>query len=68
MEYVRDRGEHADVPIESIRKTFKEVYAHLDMVETKGTLSEGSQDADFEAELEEEAKSRAANGSQRSPG
>jgi hypothetical protein len=63
MEYVRDRGEHADVPLASIQKTFAEVYAHLEMGGTQGTPAESSQGADFEAELEEEARSRADSGS-----
>ncbi len=68
MEYVRDRGEHADVPLAAMQETFAEVYAHLDMAGTQGAPAEGSRGADFEAELEEEARSRAASGSQRSPG
>ena len=63
MEYVRDRGEHADVPLASIQETFAGVYAHLDMGGTQGAPAEGSQNADFEAELEEEARSRASSGS-----
>jgi len=68
MEYVLDRGEHADVPLASIQETFSGVYAHMDMGGIEGAPAEGSQDADFEAELEEEARSRAASGSKRSPG
>jgi transglutaminase-like putative cysteine protease len=58
MEYVRDRGEHADVPLASIQETFAGVYAHMDMGGTQGAPAESSQNADFEAELEEEARSR----------
>jgi transglutaminase-like putative cysteine protease len=68
MEYVRDRGEHADVPLASIQKTFAEVYAHLEMGGTEQDAAESSRDADFEAELEEEARNRAASGSQRPRG
>jgi transglutaminase-like putative cysteine protease len=67
MEYVRDRGEHADVPLASIQETFSGVYAHLDMGQIEGAPVESSQHADFEAELEEEARKRAASGSQRPP-
>jgi transglutaminase-like putative cysteine protease len=65
MEYVRDRGEHADVPLASIQKTFAEVYAHLDMGGAQQAAAATGRDADFEAELEEEARSRAASGPQR---
>ena len=65
MEYVRDRGEHADVPLASIQETFSGVYAHLDMGSGRQTDAESDGDADFEAELEQEARSRAASGSQR---
>ena len=68
MEYVRDRGEHADVPIASIQETFADVYAHLDMGGGQQAAPEGDEDADFEAELEEEARKRAAGGSQRPRG
>jgi transglutaminase-like putative cysteine protease len=60
MEYVRDRGEHADLPLASIQETFAEVYAHLPMDGTERDAAEGARDADFEAELEEEARSRAS--------
>jgi len=62
MEYVRDRGEHADVPLASIQKTFAEVYAHLDAGDAAQAAAERGGDADFEAELEEEARSRAPRG------
>ncbi len=68
MEYVRDRGEHADVPLAAIQETFADVYAHLDMGGGRQAAREGDEDADFEAELEEEARSRAAGGSQRPRG
>jgi len=58
MEYVRDRGEHADVPLAAIQETFSGVYAHMDMGGIGGVPAESSQNADFEAELEEEARSR----------
>jgi transglutaminase-like putative cysteine protease len=63
MEYVRDRGEHADVPLASIRETFAEVYAHLDMSGARQDAAEPGGKADFEAELEQEARGRAARGS-----
>jgi hypothetical protein len=62
MEYVRDRGEHADVPLASIQKTFAEVYAHIDPGGAAQDAAERGGDADFEAELEEEARSRAPRG------
>ena len=65
MEYVRDRGEHADVPLAAIQETFSGVYAHLAMDGAQGASAEIAGDDDFEAELEEEARSRAASGSRR---
>ena len=62
MEYVRDRGEHADVPLASIQETFADVYAHLDMGGAQQDAAERGGDSDFEAELEQEARSRAASG------
>jgi hypothetical protein len=58
MEYLRDRGEYADVPLASIQETFAGVYAHLEMGGAKQDAAEGGADADFEAELEEEANER----------
>ena len=45
MEYVRDRGEFADVPIEDIQRTFREHYPSLGI---------GFADADFESDVAEE--------------
>jgi hypothetical protein len=58
MEYLRDRGEHADVPLAAIQESFADVYAHLDMGAGGQTAAGSGGDADFEAELEEEARSR----------
>jgi transglutaminase-like putative cysteine protease len=65
MEYVLDRGEHADVPLASMQKTFAEVYAHLEMGDGGQAAADSDGDTDFEAELEEEARKRAASGLRR---
>jgi transglutaminase-like putative cysteine protease len=49
MEYVNDRGELADVPIESIDKTFREQYGQLDY------MGDG---ADFDQDVDQEINSR----------
>ena len=54
-------------PTPTVQSSHPEIVAYAEQ-RAKRTLSEGSRDADFEAELEEEAKSCAANGSQRPPG
>jgi transglutaminase-like putative cysteine protease len=46
MEYVRHRGEFADVPVDAIRETFLEVYAHGDW----GDLEKGDFDAEVDLE------------------
>lgn len=48
MEYVSDRGELADVPIEAIDKTFREQYGQLDYM---GAGADFDQDVDQEVNL-----------------
>jgi transglutaminase-like putative cysteine protease len=45
MEYVRDRGEFADVPLEDLQRTFREKYPSMEL---------GFDDADFEGDVARE--------------
>jgi len=45
MEYVRDRGEFADVPVEDLQRTFREKYPSMGF---------GLEDADFEGDVARE--------------
>jgi transglutaminase-like putative cysteine protease len=52
MEYVRERGEFADVPFDAMRATFQAKYRHLG--------GSGWEDGDFEREVDEEIAGRGA--------
>jgi hypothetical protein len=49
MEYVTDRGEYADAPIDAMIATFREEYTHM---MAKGELAFSR--SDFESEVEAE--------------
>ena len=51
MEYVNDRGEFADVPLDAIRATFVEKYPSALLESAKGGFGEG---ADFDRDVEAE--------------
>jgi transglutaminase-like putative cysteine protease len=58
MEYLRERGEFADIPIERMRETFQSEYAQL-----AASWGEGDFDADVDAETRgADGPSRAARG------
>ena len=53
MEYLRARGEHADVPLHAMLATFREKYPHMyGGLATAEAVSLG--DADFNRDVEEE--------------
>jgi transglutaminase-like putative cysteine protease len=54
MEYVRERGEFDDVPLDAMRATFGEHYLQRGSAEWEGLLEGGDEGADFEREVESE--------------
>jgi transglutaminase-like putative cysteine protease len=54
MEYVRQRGEFPDVPLDDMRATFEEHYFRRGSAEWEGLLVGGDEDADFDREVESE--------------